>query len=698
MRHSALWAVALLLLLFAALVLVLPVSASSPQPVIHLAASSAPSCGAETGALSAPAGAGGAVGVESLLDESQGRLTVSDERVKVNVKDVDVAAFVSQLERIQLHSYDYVSDHFRSNRRFNGTQIGFIAQELKSVVPESVTTVPKIQLRPGAYTDEAAELTDFHVIDADVIYTMNVGVTQELIKENRDLRLVQANLSAQLRDMEARIGDEVAAELVEKRKIAEAEVERVRQEQVLEEVKAAKSFEQEQKMEALRANASLEAIHVQAKLEMENAEFVDNLTRSRLQLEHAAAQERANVEHERARDRNAELVRLQDEAQRRQEDLRVEHELAIETARAEIERDAAVETAKIEAEARIRQERENEDVQTRKLQAQWEADKEKVREAALASLAMVGNGVSDFLRTPSSVVSLVATVAGVAFAVYSIRELMRIVSTEATRRLSQPPLIRESSMGGGGMLTNVLRRMFCCCAGRSSSGNMRKTFDGVVLEPALEARLQFYAASIRNTRANRAPMRHMLFYGPPGTGKTMLAKRLAYHSGMNYAVMSGGDIAPLGADGVTKLHDIFDWANRASEGLILFIDEAEAFVGSRNSQLLSENVRNAISAILFHTGTQQSNFMLVLATNRPGDLDSAVVDRIDEAVEFGLPGEMERRRLVDLYFHDYIIKHRLVARVRTFSTPVEQPILAALVCRTVARVHCCRLCTFHFCA
>ena len=103
--------------------------------------------------------------------------------------------------------------------------------------------------------------------------------------------------------------------------------------------------------------------------------------------------------------------------------------------------------------------------------------------------------------------------------------------SQATRRLSQPPLIRESSMGGGGMLTNVLRRMFCCCAGRSSSGNMRKTFDGVVLEPALEARLQFYAASIRNTRANRAPMRHMLFYGPPGTGKTMLVR-----SGVSFAL------------------------------------------------------------------------------------------------------------------------------------------------------------------
>ncbi len=43
---------------------------------------------------------------------------------------------------------------------------------------------------------------------------------------------------------------------------------------------------------------------------------------------------------------------------------------------------------------------------------------------------------------------------------------------------------------------------------------------------------------------------------------TMQAKRLAYNSGMNYAIMSGGDVAPLGADGVTKLHEIFDWANR----------------------------------------------------------------------------------------------------------------------------------------
>ena len=40
--------------------------------------------------------------------------------------------------------------------------------------------------------------------------------------------------------------------------------------------------------------------------------------------------------------------------------------------------------------------------------------------------------------------------------------------------------------------------------------------------------------------------------------------------------------------------------------------------------------------------------------NRAGDLDAAVVDRMDEALEFQLPGPQERRRILDLYFNQYI--------------------------------------------
>jgi hypothetical protein len=47
--------------------------------------------------------------------------------------------------------------------------------------------------------------------------------------------------------------------------------------------------------------------------------------------------------------------------------------------------------------------------------------------------------------------------------------------------------------------------------------------------------------------------------------------------------------------------------------------------------------RNALNALLYRTGEASKNFMLVLATNRPDDLDSAVVDRVDEAMHFDLP-------------------------------------------------------------
>ena len=68
----------------------------------------------------------------------------------------------------------------------------------------------------------------------------------------------------------------------------------------------------------------------------------------------------------------------------------------------------------------------------------------------------------------------------------------------------------------------------------------------------------------------------------------MAAKRLAQTSGLDYAIMSGGDVAPLGGQAVTQLHDMFDWAERSRRGLLLFIDEADAFLSQRGQQQMSE--------------------------------------------------------------------------------------------------------------
>ena len=43
-------------------------------------------------------------------------------------------------------------------------------------------------------------------------------------------------------------------------------------------------------------------------------------------------------------------------------------------------------------------------------------------------------------------------------------------------------------------------------------------------------------------------------------------------------------------------------------------------------------------ALLFQTGSASNKFVLVLATNRPADIDKAVLDRLDEMIEFPLPG------------------------------------------------------------
>lgn len=81
--------------------------------------------------------------------------------------------------------------------------------------------------------------------------------------------------------------------------------------------------------------------------------------------------------------------------------------------------------------------------------------------------------------------------------------------------------------------------------------------------------------------------------------------------------MVGSDIAPLGPLAVRELNRMFDWAEKQKNGIILFIDEADAFLRNRKSSEMSEYMRHTINSFLYRTGSPSDNVIVVLATNSP---------------------------------------------------------------------------------
>ena len=107
---------------------------------------------------------------------------------------------------------------------------------------------------------------------------------------------------------------------------------------------------------------------------------------------------------------------------------------------------------------------------------------------------------------------------------------------------------------------------------------------------------------------------------------------------MDYAIMTGGDVGPLGRDGAAEINKLFAWAEKSKKGLILFIDEADAFLRQGRGAVtaaegISEDTRNALSAFLHHTGTETNKFCIVLATNCKEILDRVRYTAAAEAAE-----------------------------------------------------------------
>lgn len=268
-------------------------------------------------------------------------------------------------------------------------------------------------------------------------------------------------------------------------------------------------------------------------------------------------------------------------------------------------------------------ERENEDVRLRKVKAEAEQRRLSHVAAINAMAKHIGSSFTAAAKHPKQAFTFISYLALLATGVFAAKETAKLFRLLIESMLGKPKLIRETSKKH--FLFKIiyffidwvsyLFRLFTHKR-KPSEMSSEEFFDDVILPVELKARILSLANSSRKVRQNNAPFRHALFYGPPGTGKTMVAKKLAQCIGMDYALMSGGDIGPLGPEAVTQLHNLFMWAKVSRNGVLLFIDEAETFLGDRSKKFMSESTHNALNAFLYNTGTEGKDFMLILATNR----------------------------------------------------------------------------------
>ncbi|KAL1550709.1 hypothetical protein AAHA92_18639 [Salvia divinorum] len=145
------------------------------------------------------------------------------------------------------------------------------------------------------------------------------------------------------------------------------------------------------------------------------------------------------------------------------------------------------------------------------------------------------------------------------------------------------------------------------------------------------------------------PCRGILLFGPPGTGKTMLAKAIANEAGASFINVSMSTITSkwFGED-EKNVRALFTLAAKVSP-TIIFVDEVDSMLGQRTRVGEHEAMRKIKNEFMSHWDglmTKAGERILVLAaTNRPFDLDEAIIRRFERRIMVSLPS-VENREMI----------------------------------------------------
>jgi SpoVK/Ycf46/Vps4 family AAA+-type ATPase len=156
---------------------------------------------------------------------------------------------------------------------------------------------------------------------------------------------------------------------------------------------------------------------------------------------------------------------------------------------------------------------------------------------------------------------------------------------------------------------------------------VRDRLDRVVLEQRQQTRLAAFGFG---------PLRKVLLVGPPGTGKTMTAAALAGDLGLPlFTIQIDGLITKFMGETAAKLRLIFD-ALHQTRAVYLF-DEFDALGGDRGSKNDVGEIRRVLNSFLQFLEQDDSESLILGATNHRALLDRALFRRFDAVIEYALP-------------------------------------------------------------
>ncbi|XP_006458194.1 hypothetical protein AGABI2DRAFT_199581 [Agaricus bisporus var. bisporus H97] len=170
-----------------------------------------------------------------------------------------------------------------------------------------------------------------------------------------------------------------------------------------------------------------------------------------------------------------------------------------------------------------------------------------------------------------------------------------------------------------------------------------------------------------------------LLFGPPGTGKTLVVRALAKEAGCRMLAVSPSDVMDMYVgEGEKLVRAVFSLARKLSP-CVIFLDEIDALFGARMSTRESGGAfahRGVITEFMQEMdglkSSRDDNIIVIGATNRPFDLDDAILRRLPRRLLVDLPGEREREEILKILLRDETLAsdvdiNRLAKQTMSFS-------------------------------